>query len=444
MLKLLKFVSVSIILFFFLFSPYYIFAEDTTNYTDNTNGLSKQKQKEYESKTKKIEKLNEKARIYQKILDIKRNQKTTLYQQLQNINNEIKSLQEEITTQKEKIITLNDKIAVLEKRITENQKKIKEQKKLLSYMVRSYYEYAQHDWYPAILSNEGVAGFLTNKDRLTQSGDKIKKLLGALKSLKNNLENKKRSLTNKKKEVIEMQRKLEEKNLYLISNKQRKNNLLIQTKGEEARYQKKLERIKAEKMQLLGDIDELFNANSANINVWKANLPQPKSGLASLRWYYSQKDSRWGNKTIGNSNSLMKNYGCAITSISMVFTYHGNRISPGLMCKQSIFDWDLIKWPNTWGGLSLDKGVGHFHGNINWKTIDKNLKKKNPVVVYIRAGRKGGHYVVIHHKDKKGRYIVHDPYFGPNIFLSSTMSLLSKLYKVPISKRSIDQMILYK
>jgi hypothetical protein len=84
------------------------------------------------------------------------------------------------------------------------------------------------------------------------------------------------------------------------------------------------------------------------------------------------------------------------------------------------------------------------HGGINWFTVDREVARGNPVIVYIKAGSKGGHYVVIHHKNSDGRYVVHDPYFGANIYLDSSMKLLSALYNVTITKNSIDQMIIYK
>ena len=73
--------------------------------------------------------------------------------------------------------------------------------------------------------------------------------------------------------------------------------------------------------------------------------------------------------------------------------------------------------------------------------MDKEIKAGNPVIIFIRAnGRGAGHYVVVHNKDSKGRYIVHDPYWGANLFLDSTRENISTLYG---SSTSIDQMIIY-
>ena len=134
----------------------------------------------------------------------------------------------------------------------------------------------------------------------------------------------------------------------------------------------------------------------------------------------------------------MKDYGCAVTALSMVFTKEGKKITPGKLAKKPLFYRDLIVWPNDWGKLHLTSGRNH--GNISWGTIDKKLKKKIPVVVFIRSRSGAGHYVVIHHKDKKGKYVVHDPLFGANIYLETSKKLISSIYKSGVV---VDQMIIY-
>ncbi|HLN19248.1 MAG TPA: C39 family peptidase, partial [Patescibacteria group bacterium] len=189
---------------------------------------------------------------------------------------------------------------------------------------------------------------------------------------------------------------------------------------------------------------ELFNfseaSNLGEVSASVSKYPKPSENLASTSWYFSQKDSRWGNKRIGNSNSLMKDYGCAVTSISMVFRKKGSSIDPGKMAGQKIFYYDLIKWPATWSpGIALTSSVSH--GNIRWSTVDSELKNDNPVIVYIKkTNGRGGHYVVISGKDSKD-YIVHDPYFGSNLYLGTSKALVGKIGVD--SGVKIDQMIIY-
>ncbi len=135
----------------------------------------------------------------------------------------------------------------------------------------------------------------------------------------------------------------------------------------------------------------------------------------------------------------MADYGCAVTSLAMVFRKKGDSTDPGKLAKQKIFSFDLIKWPAAWSsGINLASSISH--GNINWSTIDSQIKKGNPVIVYLSRNRGGGHYIVITGKDSKD-YIVHDPYFGPNLYLSTSKSLVGKLGTN--SSVSVNQMIIY-
>ena len=404
--------------------------------------LNQQEKEEIKKKEEKVEKLEEKAKTYKKIIELKQKQQTTLGNQLSSLDSEIQALESEINANKFKINDLNDQIRKVESAIKKKEKLIQAQKKVLAGMIRVYSEHSQDDnLIASILNNEGLSSFMIKKDRIAQTGDNVKNMLSNLKALKNNLKEDRALLESQKSKLVDVHYELEEKESYLESNRRQKKTLFSQTQGEENKYKKLLERVERQKQQLLGDIDELYSVNSEEISALVKSLKKPTSGLASRSWYYSQKDSRWGSRRIGQSSSLLKDYGCAITSVAMVFTYHGEDITPKTLAKQPIFYWDLIKWPATWRSLKLETNTNH--SGVSWSKIDKELDKDNPVIVFIRAGNKGGHYVVIHHK-KKGKYIVHDPYWGANIYLSSSMKLLSKLYGVSISKRSIDQMVLYK
>ena len=244
-------------------------------------------------------------------------------------------------------------------------------------------------------------------------------------------------LNQQREESNKIKEALTNKNAALESSESQKQSLLTKTQGEEEKYQKLLAHVEEQKKELF-NFSEASNADevSASVN----SYPAPKDHLASTSWYFSQKDSRWGDKRIGNSSSLMKDYGCAVTSVSMVLRKKGAGIDPGKMAGQKIFYYDLIKWPDTWSpGIALVSSISH--GNINWKTIDTEIAKGNPVIAYIgKTNGGGGHYVVITGKDSKD-YIVHDPYFGANLYLGTSKALVGKIGKD--SGVKMDQMIIY-
>jgi len=389
----------------------------------------------------KIDALQKKADMYKQIIDIKQKQTTTLNSQISLIDSNVKQLQSQIETNKQNLDDLNNQIIRLQNQIDEKKTVIDGQKKILSQIMQSYYEYGQQDVSNLLLQDSPLTYFMANQDRLSQTGSKINDLLDSVTQLKQGMEAQISDLSDKKSKVVDLSNSLDSQNNDLHDTIQDKQNLLAQTQGEEARYQQLLARVEQEKQQLL-DIDQFFAASGLKIS----DYPAPPTALfAPTSWYYSQTDPRWGDSTIGNTRTLMKSYGCAVTAVAMVLTEHGSAITPGSLAKQSIFSGDLINWPDSWAGskivLSSD---GNSHGNINWSTIDAQIAKGNPVIIHINRSVDGqGHYVVVHHKEAStGKYVVHDPYFGPNIYLDTSRALIGAMGKT--SPTSIDHMIIYK
>jgi uncharacterized protein YvpB len=129
-----------------------------------------------------------------------------------------------------------------------------------------------------------------------------------------------------------------------------------------------------------------------------------------------------------------------VASVAMVFKKNEASIDPGKLAKQKIFDDALINWPSSWSpGIKLVQNTNH--SGVSWSKIDSQINNGNPVIIYIKkTNGRGGHYVVITGKDSKD-YIVHDPYFGPNIYLGTSRSLVGKIGADSGTK--IDQMIIY-
>ncbi len=387
----------------------------------------------------KLEELDEKAQKYREIIEVKQKQQQSLNNQISLMNANIYAVETEIETSKRKIDEFNSQISRKQVEIRDKEEAILSQKKLLGDLLKIFYEYQQQNVLASFLSNETWEPFMSEKDKLAQTGSKIREMLGSVKALKQKLEEEKIELEKNRGELTDLHLDLSEKGSYLENSKNQKSVLLSQTQGEEAKYQKLLEKIEAQKLELL-NIDELYATSGLSADSF--DKPDDKY-YASLSWFYSQRDPKWANVKIGNSKSLLKDYGCAVSAVAMAFTYQGSSITPkSLAEKDQYFQWDLIAWPQSWKDIDLSSN-GSRHGNLSWSVIDREIGNKNPVIVYIgKSGGKGGHYVVIHHKDKKGKYVVHDPYFGPNIFLDTSRALVGAMGTK--TGTYMDQMIIYK
>ncbi len=416
-----------------------VFVIGSANRIIAQNAADEAAQEEIKDKQEQIEDLQKKAETYRNMIEMQQSKEQTLENQINLMEIQIKAFENDIVELQKEIDETAQEIGTKKDQIGEKETNIKEQKKILGELIQAYYEDDQDTLMEIILRNKNFSEFLGHTEYISQTSAKVDEILAAINDAKNQLESEKKELERINDEQREKRGQMNEKKVYLDSEQSSKEQLLVQTQGEEQKYQELLSRVEQQKQELLGDIGALSEEKSSELAAVEATLKRPKSGLASTKWYFSQRDSRWGNQHIGFSNSLMKNYGCAVTAVAMVLRHHGVSIDPGKLAKAPIFYHDLIVWPQQWQGVELASSTGH--GNISWDTIDKELKKDNPVIVFVKATRRGaGHYVVIHGKDKNGDYVVHDPYWGANIYLDSTRALVSALYN---SGTNIDQMIIY-
>jgi len=410
-----------------------VLAQSTANNTNNAN------QQQIENKQEQIEELQKKAESYRQMIEMNQNKAQTLQNQIDLMEGQIASLENDIAKLQVQIDATTQDIDGLTKQIEEKERDIVSKKELLGSVLQTYYENNQDSLVELMLRDVSLSSYLSQPDYVAQTGTKVDEVLTSVVSTRDELADSKKKLEEKNNELRERQGQVGEKKHYLDNEQSSKEALLSETQGEEQKYQEMLARVEEQKQELLGDIAELSQEKSADLAAVEAALEKPKSGLASTSWYFSQRDPRWGDQHIGFSNTAMKSYGCAVTAVAMVFRYHGVAIDPGTLAQQPIFYHDLIVWPKSWKGVELASSTGH--GNIDLDTVDKELKNKNPVIVFVKSTKRGaGHYVVIHGKDKNGEYVVHDPYWGANIFLSSTKAYVGALYG---SGTAVDQMIVY-
>jgi peptidoglycan hydrolase CwlO-like protein len=417
------------------------FAQSTpTSSAANSNSTTTAAdQQVIENKQEQIEDLEQKAESYRQMIELNQNKAQTLGNQIKLMESQISSLEGDITTIQQKIDATAQDIDGLSTQIDTKQKDIQAQKIVLGQLLQAYYENDQDTLTEMMLKNSSFSEFMNQSEYISQTGDRVNNVLATINDVENQLESAKKSLEAKNEQQKEQRGNISQKKLALDGEQASKEQLLLDTNGQEQKYQQLLQRVEQQKQELLGDIDELSGQKSSELAAVEATLKKPKSGLASMSWYFNQRDSRWGDQSIGYSNTLMKSYGCAVTAVAMVFNYHGVDVNPGTLAKQPIFSHDLIVWPKSWKGVNLVSSTGH--GNIDWNVIDEELKNKNPVIVFVKSTKRGGgHYVVIHNEDKDGNYVVHDPYWGANIFLSSTRAYVGALYG---SGTTIDQMIVY-
>jgi len=385
------------------------------------------------------QKLEAQAQKYRALAEAKSKEIKSLNQELELMQAEVDEIDNQIDLTSNKINQTNLKLLKTQYDIEQKQAAINTQKQALSAMLRETYQTEQTNLLEIILQSDSLSGFFNHLVYLDT-------LQGAAKEAVDQLQNVKQQLDIYYQDQNQQKKQLEVDKQSLASDKDRaqdqklsREDLLVTTKGQEKEYQNLLNQIETQKRQILGDIDRLRQERSQELARLEAGQQKPKEGIASESWYFNQTNPRWGTSRIGLSRSLLKDYGCAVTSVAMVFKYYGADIDPGRLAQQRIFWYNLIMWPDQWQGIELV--LNTKHQGVDWLRIDQELAVNHPVIIYIKAiGRDSGHYVVIHHKTSDGRYVVHDPYWGPNLYLESSEALLAKLYN---TTTKIDQMVIY-
>ena len=363
--------------------------------------------------------------------------KNILTNQVQLYNLKVKRTARNLNSIEKKVERNKLELENIEKELKKQDERMLKIKKQLKEGLILYEQNKQNLKLNLLDSQKDFTSVMNKSNSLDKLYQEINKKLDILQKEKKEAEEKKEKIIEAKKKIEKNKVVLKEEKSKLEIQRRIKNDFLVETKGDEVKFKGLLARIAKQKEQII-NLSSLSVTARGSIEEIKRKADKPKGGLASTSWYYAQDDPRWANTTIGFSRTLMKNYGCAVTALSMAFTEGGEKIKPGKMAKKPMFYRDLIVWPNKWGNLKLISS--RAHGNINWSKIDKQIKKGKTAIVFIRSRSGAGHYVVIHHKDKKGRYVVHDPLFGANILLETSKKLISSIYKSGVT---VNQMLLY-
>lgn len=125
----------------------------------------------------------------------------------------------------------------------------------------------------------------------------------------------------------------------------------------------------------------------------------------------------WGKETLGNSNDIIENSGCALTSLAMVFKYFGVDTDPGrlnqwLKENNGFMGSNSIIWSKaiemTEGRVNY-LGMQNFSQSADMDTINLYIDSGFPVLARMNF-QNTPHYVVITGRSE-GTYFINDPWY---------------------------------
>lgn len=225
---------------------------------------------------KKCKDLEEKAKTYRNLIDIKNKQQATIQSQMALIDAEQARNVAELKTTREKVQSLGQQITDLNREIISKEEEIKYQKSILAGLMQVYYDYDQQGVLEVVLLNKNFSEVISQADYTEQTGSRVTELLASIREAKDTLEKRKQEFQVKKEEIEKTKEELQDRNLGLQYTENKKQTLLSQTRGEEKKYQDMLAKVLEEQEAIARELDDL-EAGKSGLDL--GALPPSKSGV---------------------------------------------------------------------------------------------------------------------------------------------------------------------
>ncbi len=318
---------------------------------------------------------------------------------------QISTLQGQANTLKNQIAQFDTQIKLTSVKITETQNKIfqlggriDQLKDSVESLTEAFNARASETYKLSRFENKFV--FILSATDISDAQSRLHYLMKIQEEDNNLLRRLQDAKTNYEEEKVDqeaLQKELEKQKANLNSQKAAKNNLLSVTKNDEKRYQSLLTQAKTQLASFRG-----FTQSRGGASLLSG---QTKCNDGWSGCYYNQRDSEWGNMSLGGTSYQMKDSGCFVTSISMMASHSGKDIKPGAIAGiPAIFtsQGDLIWAPFNVNGTSVSVS------SDSKSNLDSYVTNGKPVIAKLHYSY-GDHFIVILRKDGD-TYYMNDPY----------------------------------
>lgn len=376
-------------------------------------------QKKADDLKDELEAINAKIKAYNQIISLKQRQGATLADQIEGLQAQVNKLQLEIDTTTKKIKDLEAQIKSLSLRIAEKSILIDKQKKILSELMRVYYNDYSNDSTPVFLTSAESLLYFKTESWTADISEKTSDLLDSVKTLRNGLAQEQQQVSEKKSEVDALYQDLAARNETLEVAKRSKATLLAKTQAEETKYEGLVDKLQKERDDIENEIEDLESGLSTDglPSYSKSLLAYPVKSVRISQGYgktsFSKKAYASGKH---NGIDFAGPYGTSIYAAA-----DGKVIGTGNLGKYAYGRWIAIDHGNgivtLYGHLS---SVGVSKGN----TVKKGGKIGNMGSTGYSTGNhvhftvfSANSYEVVQSKTVKGLYIPIGATVNPSVYL---------------------------
>jgi len=233
-----------------------------------------------ESKQGEIQQLEKQIAAYKEQIKNQQSTASTLSKQVANMEAQIRKLQAEIQLTQTQISAASLKIEGLKIDINARNIEIQKQKDNLSETIRAINDFDQETSISLVLKNENFSDFLNQMQFVESLQQGLQAKLDEIKTLKKELEGKKNDIEEQKSALENFRNELSGKNLVLASQKDDKEDLLVQTKNQEKKYQTILSDLQKKREQIDKEIFQI--EEKLRLAIDPNSIPGAKKGL--LAW----------------------------------------------------------------------------------------------------------------------------------------------------------------
>lgn len=348
-----------------------------------------------------IRDLQNRIKEYEAKLNELQGAKKTLSSQIAIMNNQIKLTELRISGVEKEIADLQKDIDITKQKVVGIEKNLTTSTNALIERIDATYKAGKVGGWQIFLTSDTITNYFNRLKyhQLMQIADKRR--IYAAEQAKVSYENQQSILLGKQTKAKQLQETLEGYTVKLSQDKDSKQKLLSVTQNDEEKYQKLLRDARAQINAF-----KSFSAAAGGVQI----LPPQASPDG---WYYNQRDERWGRNRMGNSSEQVWDVGCLATSVAMVMKQKGINVTPADIAADSsnffsdtaymLIPWVSGKFQSVW---QQDLGA-----------IDARLANGDPVIVGVRAGVYGQHFIVLK-SGSGGSYTMNDPWYGANLNFS--------------------------
>jgi peptidoglycan hydrolase CwlO-like protein len=362
-----------------------------------------------------VEQLNQRiSDLQQKVSDLK-SQGDSLSSQIGVMDNQIQLTQYKISSTQKQIMSLTMDIDSASKRMGNLENSLTNVTKvLLSHIVATYQAGSASDM-QVLLSSSDISDMLTKENYLRFVQEHDQQLLYDTQQARVDYANQKNILEDQKKQVLALNTQLQQYTQDLNSQKSAKQDLLTQTQGDEATYERLLEQTKA----------QLASFSSFATSQGGASLLDNQTVCDDWGCYYNQRDSQWGGIALNGTQYSIASVGCLMTSMAMVYTHYGHKDVTPLSINSNGGNFSGI--PAALLNFSVSaNGIGSSRTRLGSSSGAIPNTISDPIIVGISydGGPYPDHFVVLI-SGSGGNYQMNDPFTpnGHNIPFTSKYSL---------------------